>query len=238
MLCSFTQTYGDDRNILISAQMKDKNLVEFKNLFDVNIYSFHNCPQSVIDHFWSVNRLSNVEILTYNKMSYTDTMRVTKNVLKTLNCDVLFFIQDDGFSVDKIDYNQLLKEFKEGFISLGFCKDDFENKTLIKENSFYKTTSIDFYKQGFWALDDSPYLASFNIIDKIYNEKYLSKSNIWKAEAYLAERFTGESLDKIVLDKKLFINVNIIGPWIINNPNEGTLYGEKAKEFLKKKSLI
>lgn len=40
-LISFTQTYGN-RPILIDIYSRDERLIEFKNLFDINIYSFHN----------------------------------------------------------------------------------------------------------------------------------------------------------------------------------------------------
>jgi len=59
MLVSFTQTYGSGRDELFGIYFRDKRLIEFKNHFDHNIYSFHNCEQSLIDNFKKHNTIKN-----------------------------------------------------------------------------------------------------------------------------------------------------------------------------------
>jgi hypothetical protein len=42
-ICVFTQTYSDNRSELFNYHNLDKDDVKFRNLFYLNIYSFHNC---------------------------------------------------------------------------------------------------------------------------------------------------------------------------------------------------
>ena len=48
MLCSFTQTYSDNRSILFEYHNKDKVDIKFRNKLDKNYYVFHNSSENYI----------------------------------------------------------------------------------------------------------------------------------------------------------------------------------------------
>ena len=50
MLCSFTQTYSNNRNELFYYHNKDKTDIYFRNKLDKNYYIFHNSPHNYIEH--------------------------------------------------------------------------------------------------------------------------------------------------------------------------------------------
>ncbi len=213
--------------------MMDDKLVKFKNMFDLNLYSFHNCSDDVLDHFWSVNRLKNVRVFRFNDCTYGDCVRQVLGFLDGTQCDLLFFAQDDTLSIDKIDYGLLLGSIGEGdYVSLGYQRSDFSNEPNSIDGIFYEYTSQDFYNEGFWSMDDSPYLADFNLVKQIYDETYLSKPNIWEAEKYLANRYYKEVFTKKVLERRAFQNINTIGPWSKSNPNKGVICGDEAMRII------
>ena len=236
MKVSWTQTYGNDRKDLVTYQMKDEKLVRFKNMLDLNLYSFHNCNDAVVNHFWNVNRLKDIKVFRFNDCSYTECVRQIVKYLNGILCDFLFFAQDDALSIEQIDYKLLLGSIKEGdYVSLGYQRSDFESVPMNYDGLFYTYTSQSFYYEGFWALDDSPYLADFNVVKNIYDETYLSQPNIWKAEMYLANRYYKEALKKKVLDKKAFQNINTVGPYGKVNPNKGVICGDEALKMIEER---
>jgi methyl coenzyme M reductase subunit C-like uncharacterized protein (methanogenesis marker protein 7) len=125
MLVSFTQTYGKGRNELIDIHFRDKRLIDLKNHFDLNIYSFHNCEQSTIDKFKELNKgiINNVVILEFDDEHYTQTIKKIKLYLKEIGCTHFFFSQDDTFSVfenEDVDWEELIDyicEFNNDFMS-------------------------------------------------------------------------------------------------------------------------
>ena len=111
MLVSFTQTYGSGRDELFDIYFRDKRLIDLKNHFDQNIYSFHNCQKSTIDKFKEMSEgvIKNPFILEFNTSEYfgreqwfddgyTGTIRKLKEHLRNIGCTHFFFSQDDTFS--------------------------------------------------------------------------------------------------------------------------------------------
>ncbi len=238
MFCSWTQTYGNERKDLLKYQMWDDQLVRFKNLFDVNLYSFHNCNDNVIEYFKSINRLENTQIIRFNNCLYTDCVRSILTLLDELHCRFLFFIQDDGLSIDKVDYKLLLESVQEGdYVSLGYCRNEMKMEPKDIKGIFYEYTSQDFFKSEFWPLDDSPYLADYNIVKNIYNKNYLdlNTNDVWRCETQIARRFHNEVLIKKVLKQKAFANINTIGPHSQGILHNGLINGDTAKDFIKNK---
>ena len=48
-ICAFSQTYGNSRNELYRYLTNNKLSIDFRNEFDLNIYSFHNSDRDYID---------------------------------------------------------------------------------------------------------------------------------------------------------------------------------------------
>jgi len=225
MLVSFTQTYGTGRDELIDIHFRDKKLIELKNHFDKNIYSFHNCERSTIDKFKELNKniIKNVVILEFDNDNYTETVRKWKNYVKDLGCTHFFFSQDDSFSAfenNDVDWKELIdymKEYDKDFMLSLYHKEaildidePFENK---KSFNILKSTTTDFYESSKtpWCMDDSPYICTVDMLDELYDDKYLSIDNIWDAEEYLREKYEKKKINRFVTNKKMFQNYNLYG---------------------------
>jgi hypothetical protein len=225
MLISFTQTYGN-RKELIDIYLKDNKLKEFKNNFDINYYSFHNSPPEIIKYFTENNKVKNTKILEFNNICYTQCIKNLKTQLNNDNCSRFFWTQDDSFSNDiNVDFTELLRYFTSFDNNFMLCfkqMNKFKRKLLHKLESLniYDTTSIDFAEDGQFSLDDSPYLCTIDMFNKIYDETYFSYVDIWKAEGYLNNRFKKEIINRFSTDKNIFKNYNILGRNNWNRANE------------------
>jgi hypothetical protein len=203
MLVSFTQTYGTGRDELIDIHFRDKKLIELKNHFDYNIYSFHNCEKSTIDKFKDLNKdiIKNVIILEFDDDTYPKTVRKWIQYVKDLGCTHFFFSQDDTFSSienKEIDWNELIKyvkKYKKEFMLSLYNKDtilDYKGLVDFKKTfNIFKSTTLDFYKSEKtpWPMDDTSYICTVDMLDEIYDEKYFSFDNIWDAEKYLRIKY-------------------------------------------------
>ena len=69
--------------------------------------------------------------------------------------------------------------------------------------NFFESDNIDFTKYD--------YKQSFDMINKLYDETYVKKGDIWSCEYYLSEKYGNEELPRYMLDKMLFHNYNIVG---------------------------
>jgi hypothetical protein len=228
MLVSFTQTYGTGRDELFDIHFRDKKLIELKNLFDKNIYSFHNCEKSTIDKFKDLNKndtIKNVIILIFDDENYTQTVRKWAQYIKDLGCTHFFFSQDDTFSamgnknIDWIEFIDYVKEHNKDFlISLYNDKEKLDIKgpyDYRKTFNILKSTTKDFYESSKtpWPMDDTPYMCTIDLIDELYDEEYFNKNNIWDAEIHLREKYGEKHIDRYITDKKLFQNYNLYGRW-------------------------
>lgn len=225
MLVSFTQTYGTGRNELIDIHFKDKKLIELKNYFDLNIYSFHNCEQNTIDKFKELNKdiIKNVKILKFNNINYTETIKQLKKYLKEIKCTHFFFSQDDTFSaIDNkdVDWEELIeyvKEYKKDLMLNLYNKNNILNIYGLSESkktfNVYKSTTLDFYNSDKtpWTMDDSPYICTIDMLDELYDDEYFSYNDIWEAEEYLREKYNKKQINRFITNKKMFQNYNIIG---------------------------
>jgi len=216
MIVSFTQTYGN-RQILLDIYVKDKRLIEFKNLFDLNIYSFHNCNPSLIEKFKQTNKVKNTKILIYNGIHYGESIRQTKTYLKSIGCTHFFFSQDDSFSADNNDtnFNELIStisSFNNNFM-LSLYHKALTGNIIVDNETFkiYENTTLSDNISRSYALDDTPYICTVDILDLMYDEKYLNIKNIWDAELYIGKKFKTIKLNRFVTNKRLFKNYNIIG---------------------------
>ena len=226
MLVSFMQTYGNDRSKLHEIYSRDERMIEFKNMFDLNIHSFHNCSNKTIKNFKKLNKVKNTEYLVFNDMTYGDTIRELKNKLKEIGCTYLFFSQDDTFSSNyhTLDFKELLSYIKDNksklMINLYHNVDLIDSRFIpsIKLNTFgvYYITSEDFAKVGALSMDDTPFICSVDMLDIIYDDEYCSIDNVWDCEMYLNNKFKVTDINRYLLSKyvRTFMNYNIIGKTI------------------------
>ena len=245
MIVSFTQTYGNDRTELLEIYTIDKRLIEFKNLFDINIYSFHNCDDSVIEKFKKLNKVKNTLILRFNNIDYTTIIYDLKQKLKDLGCTHLFFSQDDTFSDDNKDINwkeliEYVKSFQlEFMLNLTHTKKDLQRRVthtnnipniyfdssidvdydLHKSFTIYKSNTLDFKAAHMMAMTDDPFICTIDLLDEIYDSKYIDCKNIWDAEQYLIMKYSSPSrcINRYVTNKPLFKAYNLYGRTLMKN---------------------
>jgi len=242
MTVSFTQTYGDDRKLLLDIYSRDQRLIEFKNLFDLNIYAFHNCSDEIIDHFKSINTVKNTHILKLNRINYTLCIKDLLIFLKSIKCTHFFFSQDDTFSYDNdnIDFQQLLsfvKKHENNFMyNFYYNIKDFENHiklNILKEFNnltIYENNSLNYRCTNRGGMDDSPYICTFDMLNTIYDNMYIIQKNIWMAEMYLFKKFYTIEIPRHIGSKTLFNNYNIIGKTL--------MFKDKHINKLKEKNLL
>jgi len=221
MLVSFTQTYGDDRTKLHEIYSRDKRLIEFKNCFDLNIHSFHNCSLRTIENYKKLNKVKNSEYMIFNDVPYSFTIKALKIKLKNIGCTHFFFSQDDTFSADNdnVDWDELteyIKEFKGNFMINLYYNIDHINSTYIPldiKNSFsvYYLTTINFAKKTWAGMDDQAYICTSDLLPIIYDSLYEKKGSVWGCEMYLKEKFSKSAIPRYVTNKTIFRNYNILG---------------------------
>jgi hypothetical protein len=226
MLVSFTQTYGNNREILHKFYSKDNYLKEFKSHFDINFHSFHNCSQKTIDYYKSINIVKNTEYLIFNNKSYGECILQLKNILKDIGCTHFFFSQDDTFSANEREpyYNKIIEYIKEQSNNFTLVlqypyNGGFRNSGLkpikIKDCFYiYKSDTLTFNKyEGGWSVCDNPYIATIDMVFDMYDDTYTSIDNIWDCEIYLSNKYKNKNIPRYFVDHSLFMNYNLIGPY-------------------------
>jgi hypothetical protein len=224
MLVSFTQTYGNDRSKLHEIYSVDKRMIELKNLFDINIHSFHNCNHETITNYKKLNKVNNSMYLEFNNISYPKTIGELKNILKDIGCTHFFFSQDDTFSADNdnIDWKELITYLKEQdsnfMMNLCYNTDliDIRIKPFLIKNTFnvYYTSSFNFRDISAYSMDDSPYMCTIDFIDIIYDNIYINEfKSVWDSERYLNKKFSNIEIPRYLLSDygNLFKNYNMFG---------------------------
>lgn len=224
MFISFTQTYGNERTMLMDISFRDQKLIDLKNSLDLNIFSFHNTSDYIVDKFIEENPYKNVHIVRFKDISYTDTFKKVLDFLKNHSCSQFLFIQDDGFSylnesLDIEEFVNYIRMQKNRFLlslARSFCAGhhlDPQKRTIFSGKSFsvHNYTTFDLKELGFWAFDDQPYICSSDLLSEIYDDGYFKTGDIWAAEFYLYNKFTNIEFPRFVTDKELFKNYNIIG---------------------------
>ena len=88
MICSYTQTYSDNRNELFYFHDKDKTDIYFRNKLDKNYYIFHNSSDNYIQHITKSHyfrEIKNMEIIKYNNITYPHSFYLTLNKIKMMD---------------------------------------------------------------------------------------------------------------------------------------------------------
>lgn len=231
MLCSFTQTYSNNRNELFYYHNKDKTDIYFRNKLDKNYYIFHNSPHNYIKHIIIQNeyfkRIKNLDIITYNNISYTDSFFNTLKKIKQDGYKYMFFLQDDVFSlVNEKIIDELLDFVKNNtfdMLNIEVPNINIHTPIIYSNNNIkiYNTTSDDFVNKKLWSFDDGPYVANIDfLINKIYDVNYFQFYDIWKAEGYLNQKITNNKIQRLTSNISFFERIGIVGPNAWNRNNE------------------
>jgi len=230
MLCSFTQTYSNNRNELFDYHNKDKTDIYFRNKLDKNYYIFHNSPHNYIEHIIGnayFKKIKNLDIISYDNMTYTHSFFNTLKKIKQEGFKYMFFLQDDVFSlVNEKAIAELLDFIKHNtFDMLNIEVPNINTVAPIIYSSnnikIYNTTSDDFINKKLWAFDDGPYVANVDfLINKIYDINFFQLNDIWKAEGYLNKKITNNRIQRLTSNISFFERIGIVGPNAWNRNNE------------------
>ena len=220
-ICSFTQTYSDEREELFDFHDNDNVDLYFRNKLDDNFYVFHNCSENYINKIKNkkyLNSISKKQVIPLNNITYTKSLLKTLSQIKAEGFKYVFFLQDDVFCMvdnQTID-NLLLFVETNDFNMLNIEINNVNNeKEIIFEQSgltVYNTDSIDFTAKKIWAMDDSPFVANIDfLISVIYDSKYFSLDDIWTAESYMNSKIMQNPVQRLSTNVSSFIRVNIVG---------------------------
>ena len=235
MLATFTQTYGDNRNIIYSGKNLDIGDIFIRKNIPINFYSFHNTQNkgSILsnNYFKEIN----FNIIEYNNINFPETLKQTLHYLKKQNIKKVLLLQDDVFcSIQDIS---LLKDFLDVLNTDYECLNlelsfDFINskQNLIRNinkinNTFtvHEVYTHDYKPTGFFPFDDGPCLASVDfLLNEVYDDDYFAHDNIWDAENYLNRKFCKrEKILRPVLNIPVYRRYNIVGKnYNINHVHE------------------
>lgn len=228
----FTQTYSNSRKELYEYHNLDINDINFRNNFDINIYSFHNSSeqyQSEIKSSSYIKSLDNIKFIEYNDMYYTQTWKKSIFYMKSIGITHIIFLQDDCFCFNSLKINNIInfiknEEFDMLNIECSFSDLNKKEKNIFYSNqyiSIYNTNSTDFVNKGWYSFDDGPYVASIDYIESlIYDDIYYTTGDIWRAENYLNNKIKNKNIQRLTTDFPIYKRFNIIGPNNWNRINE------------------
>jgi hypothetical protein len=220
-ICIFTQTYSDDREELFKYHCKDQSDIDFRNQFDLNLYSFHNCSDEYVDKLLKSDyfqKIKNLHVIRQNNVSYTDSFKEALRFIYKNNFDYIIFLQDDSLTKNDIDEKVLNYIKNESFdmLNLELTPEDLKTtgKIVYKSGDFevYDTSSEDFVKRGWYAFDDGAYVANVKfVLTNLYDQEYLSKGNIWDAETYLNSKIHKKPIQRLTTNNNFYWRYNILG---------------------------
>lgn len=229
-ICTWSQTYGNDREELFEWRKKDLNLLNFINKFDTSILSFHNSSVAFKKKIIKNNFYK--EYMSWDNISYPISLLNSLNCLKSAGYTKILFLQDDVFTTqkDKNYYDVLFDYIKNNNFNMINLEDPFkeiddlslnkkikDNAIFLKNNIIFKTTIQDKLKihKGYYSFDDGAYCADIDYLLKyIYDDNYFNMPNIWLAENYLQKKHNSTNYDRYILNTSLFCRVAIVGKTI------------------------
>jgi hypothetical protein len=228
----FTQTYSDFRKELYDYHSLDIDDINFRNNFDINIFSFHNSSknfQNDIKNSKYINNINKIEFIEYNNISYTETWKKSLIFMKSMGITHIIFLQDDCFYFNPLKINNIIdfiknEEFDMLNLECNFFDLNKKDKNIFFENKnicIYDTNSKDFLNRGWYSFDDGPYVASIDYLENnIYDNEYYSIGNIWTAENYLNDKIKNKNIQRLTTDFPFYKRFNILGPNNWNRTNE------------------
>ena len=233
-ICTFTQTYSNDRGILFQLHDRDYLDTSLRNDLGATVYSFHNTSDEVIDNIKRsayLSRLSRLCILKYDNISYPQSFKQTLEFIQAQGFDTLMFLQDDVFShgrvvydgelnYDSVDFSPLLEYIKNGDYKMlnlehyPLSVKTTPDRVIHKQGEFevYNTTSTDYQQAGFFSFDDGPYVASIDfLLAHIYDEVYFNTPDIWVGESYLNQKISRHPISRYSTNMPMWHRSRIVG---------------------------
>lgn len=230
MICSFTQTYSDNRSELFNYHNKDLIDISFRKKMDKNYYIFHNSSPSYIENTTKntyFGNIPNLELIIYNNISYTHSFYNTLRRIKADGFKYMFFLQDDVFSLasEKVmdELLMFVKTHEFNMLNIEYTNVNTEAPVIFSSETLkiYNTSSDDFKRKKMYALDDGPYVANIDfLLNVVYDAIYFSKHNIWSAEMYLHHKISNYPIQRLSTNISFFERIGIVGPNAWNRTNE------------------
>ena len=194
-ICSFTQTYNNNRNIIYKFKQYDDTDNYFRNKLDHNIYAFHGVDEKTaqtINNNPFLNK-TQFEIFTYNgEIPYTQTYKQSLLKIKEKGYSYIVFLQDDVFSVNQLkkdwdDLFHIIQTEKFNLLNLETVHDSLENYKILYQKGnikIYETMTSNKYLFG-----DYPFIGNIDyLLSEIYDEQYFNEPYLQKAEYDLSYR--------------------------------------------------
>lgn len=222
MICSYTQTYSDNRVELCEFHNKDSSDIRFRNKLDNNYFVFHNSSDTYMNTVCEFKYFQNIEkktILSYNNISYTQSLYRTFQRMKDDGYKYVVFLQDDVFStagdgiIDKlVDY---IRHNSFDMLNLEYSAINPAAPIIYSSGNLqiYNSTSEDFKLKKLWPFDDGPYVAGIDfIMNTLFDYTHLSKNDIWTAEFYIRDKVDRKPIQRLTTNYIIFKRFDIVGP--------------------------
>lgn len=222
MICSYTQTYSDNRVELCEFHNKDSSDIRFRNKLDNNYFAFHNSTDTymrTVCEFKYFKAIEKKTLLSYNDMSYTESLYKTFQRMKDDGYTYVVFLQDDAFCTSD---NHIIDELVGYIRHNTFDMLNLEITGLTPgatciysrgDLQVYNTTSDDFKAKNLWSFDDGPYVANIDfMMCRVFDAVHLSKNDIWTAEHYIRHKIDCAPIQRLTTNYVMFKRFDIVGP--------------------------
>jgi len=221
-ICSYTQTYSDNRSILFDFHSKDTVDIYFRNKLDRTYYVFHNSSDDYIEKICNtpyIKNIHNVNVITLKNITFTESFVMMLKKIKEDGFKYVFIHQDDVFSLTTQEViDDLLKfvrthKFDMLYIEIPNIN---TNKKIVYSTerlTIYNTCSSDFIKKNRYALDDGPCVASIDFLLGIYNDpNFIKIGDVWNAENYTDRKIRNlMDIQRLTTNLILFQRVCLVG---------------------------
>lgn len=237
-ICTFIQTYGDERFELFDYYPNDNNLINFMNMFDTNVFSFHNSSPEYINKAKEsefFKKLKNLEFKEYHNIDYMSSFRKTLQSMLDDGYNYIFYLQDDTFTCgneyDLTDLFEFVKTQNFNILYLEATGEDLNNQSIYYEKNdlkIYNTTTQDFFNRNGWAMDDGAHISNIQyLLDNVYTDDYFKLTSIHDGEGFLNRKFSKFKMERLTTNLRIVRRYNILGPNAHWN-------GENDRKILKK----
>lgn len=248
-VASFTQTYGDKRILELLLLKYDVIGNEFRNKCDYIIFSFHNCSNymikkgsKVLTELYPKNKLI---LLTYNNISYLESIRRNVAFIKGKGVDYILQIQDDQHGINSIENVKQKTDINDAFIFLKEKKPDLLHIFCTEGNpvnngivpleinefgntKFYCYDSRSFKEKNIYSWNDGTYFAKTDFLQKLFNMNM--PEDVWRIELTLKSLFDDNKFLRWGCNKLYFRASNLHGRNVNSvmtvEENLGRFFGE------------
>lgn len=221
-ICSYTQTYSDNRKILFDFHNNDNVDIYFRNKLDRTYYVFHNSTDEYIEKICNtpyIQNIHNANVITLRNITFTESFTTMLMKIKEDGFKYVFIFQDDVFSLttreiidDLLDFVRT-HTFDMLYVEIPNINTDKEIIYSTKHLKIYNTSSADFVNKNMYALDDGPCVANIDFLLEIYNDpNFIKIGDVWNAENYTDRKIrNGVNIQRLSTNITLFQRVCLVG---------------------------